>query len=88
MLVVNNFCGVETGVIMWSYFFYGPILVLCPCVSFSGPPLWSSDQSSWLQTQRYRVGFPGLPDFLSSSGSGTGSTQPREVKLGATSKEM
>ena len=23
--------------------------------------------------------IPGLPDFLSSSGSGTGSTQPREV---------
>jgi hypothetical protein len=23
--------------------------------------------------------FPALPDFLSSSGSGTGSTQPREV---------
>ena len=26
-----------------------------------------------------RVRFPALPDFLSSSGSGTGSTQPREV---------
>jgi hypothetical protein len=25
-----------------------------------------------------RVRFPGLPDFLRSSGSGTGSTQPRE----------
>jgi hypothetical protein len=24
------------------------------------------------------VRFPGLPDFLRSSGSGTGSTQPRE----------
>jgi hypothetical protein len=30
----------------------------------------------WLQTQRSRVQFPALPDFLSSSGSGTGSTQP------------
>jgi hypothetical protein len=30
--------------------------------------------------QRYRVRFPALPDFLSSSGSGTGSTQPREDK--------
>ena len=29
----------------------------------------------------YRVRSPALPDFLSSSGSGTGSTQPREVKL-------
>jgi hypothetical protein len=36
------------------------------------PPLWSSGQSSWLLTQRSRVRFPALPDFLSSSGSGTG----------------
>ena len=43
------------------------------------PPLWSSGQSFWLQIQRSRVRFPVLPDFLSSSGSGTGSTQPREV---------
>ena len=43
------------------------------------PPLWSSGQSFWLQTQRSRVRSPALPDFLSSSGSGTGSTQPREV---------
>ena len=41
--------------------------------------LWSSGQSFWLQIQRSRVRFPALPDFLSSSGSGTGSTQPREV---------
>ena len=48
------------------------------------PPLWSSGQSFWLQVQRSRVRFPALPDFLSSSGSGTGSTQPREVNWGAT----
>jgi hypothetical protein len=42
------------------------------------PPLWSSDQSSWLQIQRSRVRFPALPDFLRSRGSGTWSTQPRE----------
>ena len=42
-------------------------------------PLWSSGQSFWLQIQRSRVRFPALSDFLSSSGSGTGSTQPREV---------
>jgi len=46
-----------------------------------GPPLWSSGQSFWLQIQRSRVRSPALPDFLSNSGSGTGSTQPREVKL-------
>ena len=45
----------------------------------AGPPLLSSGQSFWLQIQRSRVRFPALSDFLSSSGSGTGSTQPREV---------
>jgi hypothetical protein len=44
------------------------------------PPLWSSGHSTWLQIQRSRVRFPTLPDFLSSNGSGTGSTQPREDK--------
>ena len=45
---------------------------------------WSSGQSFWLQIQRSRVRSPALPDFFSSSGSGTGSTQPREVNWGAT----
>jgi hypothetical protein len=40
------------------------------------PPLLSNGQTSWLQTQRFRVRFPALPNFLSSSGSETGSTQP------------
>ena len=54
--------------------------VLFPCSKPARrPPLWSSGQSFWLQIQRSRVRFPALPDFLSSSGSGTGSTQPREV---------
>jgi hypothetical protein len=39
-------------------------------------PLWSSGQSSWLLTQRSHVRFPALPGFLSTNGSGTGSTQP------------
>jgi hypothetical protein len=42
------------------------------------PPLWASGQSFWLQIQRSWVRFPALPDFVRSSGSGTGSTQPRE----------
>jgi hypothetical protein len=41
------------------------------------PPLWSSGQSSCLQIQRSQVRFPALPGFLRSSGSGTGSTEPR-----------
>jgi hypothetical protein len=47
------------------------------CRNAYWPPLWSSGQSSWLQIQRFRVLFPELPDFLRSSGSWTGSTQPR-----------
>ena len=51
----------------------------CYLSACMGPPLWSSGQSFWPQIQRSWVRFPALPDFLSSSGSGTGSTQPREV---------
>jgi hypothetical protein len=47
-------------------------------------PLWSSVRSSWLQIQRSLVRFPALPDFLRNSGSGTGSTQPREGNWRAT----
>jgi hypothetical protein len=48
------------------------------------PPLWSSGQSSWLQILRSRVRFPGTKK---SSGSGTGSTQPREYNWRATWKK-
>jgi hypothetical protein len=56
---------------------------VCTALTYSeylrkGPPLRSSGQSSWLLTQRSRVRFLALPDFLSSSGSGMGSTQPLE----------
>jgi hypothetical protein len=40
------------------------------------PPLWSSGQSSWLQIRR--PGFDYRQYQKKSSGSGTGSTQPRE----------
>jgi hypothetical protein len=62
---------------------------ICVCVVLCRP-LWSSGQScqsSWLQIQRSRVIFPALPDFLRSSGSGMGSTQPHEDNWGATWKE-
>jgi hypothetical protein len=39
------------------------------------PPMWSSGQRSQLQICRSRVRFP---HYKKSSGSGTGSTQPRE----------
>ena len=55
------------------------VTFLCRVINISGPPLWSSGQSFWLQIERSRVRFKALPDFLSSSGSGTGPTQPREV---------
>jgi hypothetical protein len=55
-------------------------------VSFScslcRPPLWSSGQSSWLQIRRQ--GFDSRHYQKKSSGSGTGSTQPREYNWGAT----
>jgi hypothetical protein len=35
-------------------------------------------QSSWATDPGVRVRFPDLPDFLTGSGSGTGSTQTRE----------
>ena len=54
------------------------VFIYCK-ITLHGPPLWSSGQSFWLQIERSRVRFPAPSDFLSSSGSGTGSTQPREV---------
>jgi hypothetical protein len=42
-------------------------------------PLWSSGQSSWLQIRR--PGFDSRDYQKESSGSGTGSNQPREYKL-------
>jgi hypothetical protein len=50
----------------------------------SKPHFWSdssnSGSSSKLQTQRFRVRFPALPDFLNSSRPGKASTQPREYE--------
>ena len=63
----------------WRCWFGKDIFFSFVCVHLR-PPLWSSGQSFWLQIQRSRVRSPALPDFLSSSGSGTGSSQPREPR--------
>jgi hypothetical protein len=68
-------------------FLWGTNWIYICYVEESRPPLWSSGQSSWLQIQRPGFRFPALPDFLRSSGSGTGSTQPREYNWGATWKK-
>jgi hypothetical protein len=47
-------------------------------VEESRPPLLSSGQEFLATDSEVRVRFLALPHFLSSSGSGTGSTQPRE----------
>jgi hypothetical protein len=46
------------------------------------PPLWSNGQRSWLQIRR--PGFDSRHYQKKSSGSGTGSTQPREYNWVAT----
>jgi hypothetical protein len=52
--------------------------------AFRLPSLWSNDHNSWLQIQRSWVRFPVLPNFMRSTESGTGSTQPREDNWGAS----
>jgi hypothetical protein len=65
-------------------------------ISASRPPLWSSGQSSWLQTQRTRVRFPGLErgplslvriteELLEWKSSGSGSRKPKLRPWGSVS---
>jgi hypothetical protein len=61
-------------------FYTGAATFLSRSSLFILNPLWSTGQSSWLQTQRSRVRLPALQEFPRSSGSGTESTQPREDK--------
>jgi hypothetical protein len=69
----------------WSRF--SLIIHISSSCSELWPPLSSSGHSSWLQIQRSWVRLPALPDFLRSSGSGMGSTQPCEYNWRATWKK-
>jgi hypothetical protein len=61
-----------------------PVSLRSILIIFSHLYLDPSGQNFWLQIQSSRDRFPALPDFLRNSGSGTGSTQPREDNWGAT----
>jgi len=79
LLLSSSYCPKWTFASFHSFIFLDVFLQLV--IFHNEPPLWSSGRSFWLQIQRSRVRSPALSDFLSSSGSGTGSTQSREVKL-------
>jgi hypothetical protein len=64
-------------------FLWGMNWIYICYVEESRPPLWSSGQRSSPQIQRSQVWIPGLPDFLRSSGSGTGS-----LSLVSTNEEL
>jgi hypothetical protein len=53
-------------------------LLFSVLIRINGPLLWSSGQEFLAADPEVLVRFPALPDFLRSSGSGTGFTQPRE----------
>jgi hypothetical protein len=79
------FCA--TSMQFTSNCFHNLHFIILPYMA-SWLPLWSSGlvsgQSSWLQIQMSQVWFLVLPDFLKSSGSGTGPTEPREHNWRAT----
>jgi hypothetical protein len=70
MFLLSPFCAVVT---------FSSLFRVC-CILHAGMLVLTDrlcGQRSWLQIEEW-VRFPALPDFLGSSGSGTGSTQPRE----------
>jgi hypothetical protein len=69
----------ESEILKCNHF---PLLLLLLLLLLLWPPLGSSGQSSWLQIRR--PGFDSRHYQKKSSRSGTGSTQPREYKWGAT----
>jgi hypothetical protein len=78
MLLISVGFEVLTAVVMKCSVLPDIMVCIFNTVPALIPPLWSNGQSFWLQMQRSGVRLPALPDFMRSSGSGTGSTQPRE----------
>jgi hypothetical protein len=60
----------------WENIVAGGRILLQYALEIEGLPLWSTGQSSWLQIRW--PGFDSRHYQKKSSGSGTGSTQPRE----------
>jgi hypothetical protein len=67
-------------------FLWGTNWIYVCYVEESRPPLWSSGQFL-AADPKVQVWFPVLPDFLKSSGSGSGSTQPHDCNWGVTWKK-
>jgi hypothetical protein len=64
-------CSYEDSIRLFLFYIWWMVAVFCYLV-------FNSYNISWLQIQRFRVRFLALPDLMKNSGSGTGSTQPRE----------
>jgi hypothetical protein len=85
---INNFesLSILMQLLLWSFLVKQEIIWLCILLlcRLCATSLTAS-VVKWSEfLARSRVRFPALPDFLSSSGSGTWSTQPREDNWGAT----
>jgi hypothetical protein len=64
------------------FFFQSKVVSVVSITQPGGPGL-----CIYVPQWRSRVRFPALPDFLTSRGSGTGSTQPRDHNRGAAWKK-
>jgi hypothetical protein len=85
LVLTEMFCVSYEVRTEWRCFVFPMKYELNLCyVEESRPPLWSSGQSSWPQIRGSGFNFR---RYQTSSGSGTGSTQPREYNWLATWKK-